>query len=265
MKYTEKDHTFVICAYKENPYLENTVSTLLKQSVKSKIMLSTSTPNDHIKNICDKYNIPFVINPAPHLAGDDWNYGYDHADTKLVTLVHQDDLYSKDFLKETLHAFNRANNPLLSFTDYYELKKGKKESRNLLLNIKRVMNYPLSKKMLQSSKWLRKRLLGLGDAICCPSVTFVKEQLGDTIFDTKYKNSCDYKTWVDLADRNGAFVYIPKKLLVHRIYAESATTLNLSENIRQKEDLEILSTLWPRPIAYVINKVYALSEKSNQV
>lgn len=265
MKYTEKDHTFVICAYKENPYLENTVSTLLKQSVKSKIMLSTSTPNDHIKNICDKYNIPFVINPAPHLAGDDWNYGYDHADTKLVTLVHQDDLYSKDFLKETLHALNRAKNPLLSFTDYYELKKGKKESRNLLLNIKRVMNYPLSKKRLQSSKWLRKRLLGLGDAICCPSVTFVKEQLGDTIFDMKYKNSCDYKTWVDLADRDGSFVYIPTKLLAHRIYAESATTLNLSENIRQKEDLEILSTLWPRPIAYVINKVYALSEKSNKV
>ena len=265
MKYTEKDHTFVICAYKENPYLENTVSTLLKQSVKSKIMLSTSTPNDHIKNICDKYAIPFVINPAPHLAGDDWNYGYDHADTKLVTLVHQDDLYSKDFLKETLSALNKAQNPILSFTDYYELKKGKKESRNLLLNIKRVMNYPLSKKKLQSSKWLRKRLLGLGDAICCPSVTFVKEQLGDTIFDTKYKNSCDYKTWVDLADRDGDFVYIPKKLLAHRIYAESATTLNLSENIRQKEDLEILSTLWPRPIAYVINKVYALSEKSNKV
>lgn len=265
MRYTEKDHTFVICAYKENPYLENTVSTLLKQSVKSRIMLSTSTPNEHIKNICDKYNIPFVINPTPHLAGDDWNYGYDHADTKLVTLVHQDDLYSKDFLKETLYALNRAQNPLLSFTDYYELKQGKKESRNLLLNIKRVMNYPLSKKMLQSSKWLRKRLLGMGDAICCPSVTFVKEQLGDTIFDTKYKNSCDYKTWVDLADRDGAFVYIPRKLLAHRIYAESATTLNLSENIRQKEDLEILATLWPRPIAYAINKIYALSEKSNKV
>lgn len=265
MKYTENDHTFVICAYKENPYLENTVHTLLNQSVKSNIILSTSTPNDHIEGICKKYNIPLIVNPVPHLAGDDWNYGYDHADSKLVTIVHQDDLYSKDFLKETLHALNKAKNPLLCFTDYYELKKGKKESNNVLLNIKRIMNSPLSKKTFQSSKWLRKRILGLGDAICCPSVTFVKERLGAAIFDTEYKNSCDYKTWVELAEREGDFVYIPKKLLAHRIYAESATTLNLSENIRQKEDLEILSTLWPRPIAYAINKVYALSEKSNKV
>ena len=37
-----------------------------------------------------------------------------------------------------------------------------------------------------------------------------------------------------------------------RIYPESATTLNLSENIRKKEDFEILSTLWPRPIEMCI-------------
>ena len=89
--------------------------------------------------------------------------------------------------------------------------------------------------------------------------------MGESIFDTTYKNSCDYKTWVDLAEKTGGFVYIPKRLLLHRIYAESATTLNLSENIRKKEDLEILSILWPKQIATVINNVYALSEKSNKI
>ena len=93
----------------------------------------------------------------------------------------------------------------------------------------------------------------------------MKERLGDSIFDTTYKNSCDYETWVDLAERDGSFVYVPKKLLLHRIYAESATTLNLSENIRKAEDQEILSTLWPKPIASMINNVYALSEKSNKI
>ena len=34
---------------------------------------------------------------------------------------------------------------------------------------------------------------------------------------------------------------------------------------RKKEDLEILSLFWPKPIAKLINSVYALSEKSNDL
>ena len=54
-------------------------------------------------------------------------------------------------------------------------------------------------------------------------------------------------------------------MMARRIYAESAMTLNLSENICQKEDLEILCDFWPRPIVKMINKPYAKSEKSNIV
>lgn len=263
--YTAKNHTFVICAYKENPYLEDTIKSLLNQTVKSDIILSTSTPNEHISNVCAKYDIPIIVNPMPHLAGDDWNYGYNHAKTELITIVHQDDLYSKKFLEKTLEALNKAENPLLVFTDYGELKKGKKEESNVLLRIKRILNYPYKFKRVQKSIWIRKRWLGIGCAMCCPTVTFVKEKLGEDIFDTYYKNSCDYKTWVDLAEYKGSFVYVDEKLLLHRIYAESATTKNLSENIRKAEDFEIMSMLWPKPVAYIINSIYALSEKSNKV
>ncbi|XCY70586.1 hypothetical protein ABG808_01130 [Streptococcus iniae] len=87
---------------------------------------------------------------------------------------------------------------------------------------------------------------------------------GQSIFDTTFINSCDYKTWVDLSKKNGSFVYINKALLGHRIYAESATSKNLGDNIRQKEDLEILS-LFGKVGANLINKVYAQSEKSNKI
>lgn len=33
----------------------------------------------------------------------------------------------------------------------------------------------------------------------------------------------------------------------------------------QAEDLEILSSLWPAPVAKLIYKVYALGEKSNEL
>lgn len=265
--YTGKDHTFVICAYKENQHLEKTIQTLMNQTVKSKIILSTSTPNAHIKKICEKYQIEWFINEHPHLAGDDWNYGYSKAETGLVTIAHQDDIYEPDFLKTTLEAINKRkkNDVIIAFTDYYELKKGKRENTNLLLKIKRIMNFPLAIPLFYRSKWMRRRTLSVGCAICCPAVTYVKENAGEKVFDTTYKNSCDYKTWVDLAKLDGAFVYIRRKMLGHRIYAESATTQNLSENIRKKEDLEIMCEFWPKPIAKFINGIYAKSENSNKV
>lgn len=265
--YSAKDHTFVICAYKENPYLEDTIRSIEQQTVKSKLILSTSTPNRYIKEICNRHTIEWFVNPTPHLAGDDWNYGYSMATTPLVTIVHQDDLYEPDFLKVTLESINkkRKDDVIIAFTDYYELKLGKKEMSNLLLKIKRIMNFPLGLPWLQKMPFVRRRILAFGCPICCPAVTYVKKNAGERVFDTVYKNSCDYKTWVNLAAKKGRFLYINKPLMAHRIYAESATTLNLSENIRKKEDYEILCELWPKPIAKVVNKIYAKSEDSNIV
>lgn len=265
--YTGENHTFVICAYKENPFLEETLLSLKNQTVKSHIILSTSTPNDYIRSICEKHDIPMFVNPNPHLAGDDWNYGYSMAKTELVTIAHQDDYYEPDFVKTTLEYINRRkqDDVIIAFTDYYELKLGEKVSTNLLLKIKRIMNFPLRFSCFYGSRWMRRRTLSVGCAICCPAVTLVKKNNEEQVFDTTFKNSCDYKTWVDMSKKKGSFIYIPKQMMAHRIYAESATTRNLSENIRQKEDLEILCDFWPRPVAKMINRLYATSEKSNVV
>ena len=263
--FTGENHTFVICAYKENLHLEQSIQSVLNQTIKSQVILSTSTPNKHVRALCEKYNIVMHVNETPYSIGSDWNYGYNQANTDLVTIVHQDDLYESDYLAETLKALNNAKNPLFCFTDYSEIKLGKKVESNLLLNIKRVMNFLFRFRSLQNVKWIRRRILGFGCPICCPTVTCVKSVLGDDVYDTKYRNSCDYKTWVRLSKMDGAFVYVPKRLLSHRIYAESTTTKNLSESIRRKEDFEILCELWPNIIARFINKIYVLSEKSNQV
>ena len=54
-----KDHTFAVCAYQESPYLEECIKSLKKQTIKSNILIATSTPNDYIKGIADKYTIPY--------------------------------------------------------------------------------------------------------------------------------------------------------------------------------------------------------------
>ena len=46
--YQNKDHTFVVCAYKESIYLEECVRSVLGQSVKSEVCIATSTPRLYI-------------------------------------------------------------------------------------------------------------------------------------------------------------------------------------------------------------------------
>lgn len=265
--YTAQDHTFAICAYKDNPYLENTIRSLEAQTLSSAIILSTSTPSPYIQDICSRHGIPITINEQPNHAGDDWNHAYDSCSTKLVTIVHQDDYYELTFLERTLDALNAQprDDVMIVFTDYYEMRPEGKVTANLLLAIKRLMNAPMRGAFGARCMPVRQRILAFGCPICCPSVTYVKTHCGDTVFDTTYINSCDYKTYVDLSFRRGAFVYVPKMLMGHRIYAESATSRNLGANIRKGEDQEILELLWPRPIARAINAVYATSERSNDL
>ena len=267
--YSHLDHTFVICGYKENPYIEQTIQSLKNQTVLGNILMSTSTPNAFLQQMCDRHEIEMIVSPHPSSLGGDWNFGYDHATTPLVTLAHQDDTYDAAYLERMLSTVNQyeEHNQSVSllFSDYFEIRNDQPIKDNRILKVKRAMNAILKRPAFNKSVFVKKRVLSLGCSICCPSVTFVKPMLGDSIFDTRLKNSCDYLAWVTYASKPGSFVYIPEKLLGHRIYEESATTKNLGENIRREEDEHILCMLWPKPIARLVNTFYAKSEKSNQL
>ena len=58
----EVSHTFAICAYKESAYLEECIQSIRKQSLKTNIIMITSTENDFLKGISDKFEIPLYIN-----------------------------------------------------------------------------------------------------------------------------------------------------------------------------------------------------------
>ena len=48
------NHTFAICAYKESPYLEECIQSLMNQTVKSDILIATATPSKYIDDIAAK-------------------------------------------------------------------------------------------------------------------------------------------------------------------------------------------------------------------
>jgi len=257
------NHTFAICAYKENPYLEACIESLLAQSVKSNIIICTSTPNGLIEEMGKKYNIPVFINLGESGIAYDWNFAYEQATTEMVTIVHQDDIYEHTYLEQLLKYKQKHTSIMLIFTDYYEIRNQERVDKNLLLRVKRFLNFPLKFRFFWGSKFIRRIILSFGSSICCPSVTYFRSNLPIPLFDVQYKNSCDYMTFVNLYRRDGAFIYCPQRLLGHRIHPESATTLNISANVRSQEDFDIFCKLWPKPIAKFIFLFYKTSEKLN--
>ncbi|MDO4174255.1 MAG: glycosyltransferase [Eubacteriales bacterium] len=263
MKYFPDDHTFAVCAYKESPYLEDCICSLLRQSVRSHIILCTSTPNQHIEHLAKQYNIMLYVNQESQGIASDWNFAYHAASTSLVTLAHQDDIYEPDYAKEIISQLNCGGMTQIAFTDYYEIQNGKRVDSKQFVNlrIKKILLAPMRIRMLQSNIWVRRRILSLGNPIGCPSVTYVKDHLPDMVFDPGFASNIDWMAWEQLSKRKGRFLYVPRTLMGHRMYADSTTVKMINtDGQRTKEDYEMLKRFWPKPIASVICKMYAKSQ-----
>ncbi len=258
-----KNHTFIICAYKESKYLEECVKSLLNQKVKSNIIMTTSTPNQYIKAVSDKYQITLYINNGEKGIGQDWNFGISNANTDYVTIAHQDDIYKPDYLEEIVKQLEKNNNFVIAFTDYREIKNGKEIPLTSNLRIKKILLFPL--RVFKKSKFIRRRALSLGSSICCPSVTINKKITGENPYKTELKCDLDWDTWDKMCEYNENFLYIPKELMQHRIHEESETSNLIQNNTRLEEDLLMLKRYWPNPVAKFIMKFYGNAIKTNKI
>lgn len=265
MNFSKQDHTFVICAYKESEFLEECIISLLNQTLKTGIVIATSTPNSHITSVSEKYNIPVFINNGIKGIGGDWNFALSVADTALVTIAHQDDIYEPEYTSKVLQLLNSADNPIIFFSGYGELRGNKKIYKNALLKTKRTMLMPLKFAPLRKSVFIRRRILSLGCPICCPSVTYVKSRIGENPFRNDYKSDLDWQQWEILSKKHGEFVYCPDPVMCHRIHGESATTEIIGNNERTKEDYDMYLKFWPPVIAKMLVKAYSKSQNSNEM
>ena len=259
------EHTFVVCAYQESPYLEECIKTLREQSIRSNILIATSTPNDYIRNIAEKNNLPYYINTGEGGITQDWNFAYSCAESKYITIAHQDDVYEKEYLRIALKTMKKSKHPLIFFSDYYEIRDGRKITSNKLLKVKRLMLLPLRIKCLQKSKWVRRRILSMGSPICCPSVTFAVDNLPSVVFENHYRACEDWEAWEKISREKGEFLYAPKMLMGHRIHKDSETTAAIGDTKRSREEYEMFCKFWPKFVAGFIFKFYSKGQDSNQL
>ena len=258
-----KNHTFVICAYKTSKYLEECIKSVLAQTVKSNIIISTSTPNDYINNLAEKYKIPVFVNEGEKGIGQDWNFGISKVKTDYATIAHQDDIYKSNYLEEIVNHLEKGKDFVIAFTDYREIKNDEEIELTKNLKLKKMLLFPL--RIFKKSKFIKRRVLSLGCSICCPSVTVNKKITGENPYKTELKCDLDWDTWDKMTQYKANFLYIPKELMQHRIHEESETSNLIENNIRLEEDLLMLKRYWPKPIAKFIMKYYKNAVETNKV
>ena len=262
-----KLHSFVVMAYEESPYLAECILSLINQTVKSDVVISTSTPSKNVIDVSKKYGIPLLINKERHGIASDWNFAYNNCESKYVTLVHQDDLYLSRYVESCFSVIGTKQNDdnLIIFTWYNDLVEGEERAFNINFIAKKALLTPFLFKRNIQSLFLKKMVLLFGSPIPCPSVMYHKDRIGSFNFSNVFNCNMDWDAWLRLSKRIGSFTFVNKKLVLHRIYKESQTSTQISNAERKREDSMIFKRLWPEPIARMLLALYSLSYRMNDV
>lgn len=257
-------HTFVVLAYKESPYLEDCIRSVINQQYKSKVIIATSTPNKYIDTFAKKYDLDVIARPPKDRgsgAASDFDFALSCGKTELITVVNHDEVYNYNYSSEIVEYYRQHKDCSIIFSRYYDVKGNLAIYKSINFAIKNFLCWPL--KISPRAVFTKRLFLAFGDPICCPATTFVKGHFTFPVFESDMKATFDYWAWEKLSKEKYAFGYIKKPLMGHRIHEESITSKTINDNIRTKEEYIILSKFWPRPIAKLISVFYRLSEKSN--
>ena len=256
-------HCFVIPTINKSPYLESCLKSLNKQKIKSNVIITTAKPFKGIKNIAKKYNVKLIIFKNHKNIANDWNRAIKKSKSNYVTIAHQDDIYDKNYTYEINKSLERYGQsfPSIIFTDYSQLRNNKISLSFKILVKKIILSIFYFNKNFISKKNTKKKLVSFGNPIPCPTVTFNNDYKIN--FNEQFWVNIDWDLWIRLSDKTGSFLYIKKKLLLHRIHSNSETSIAIKDGKRIKEDKILFYKLWPKPIAYMIHCIYRLSYKFN--
>lgn len=257
-------HCFSISAYMESPYLESCIKSLMAQTVKTEIIMCTSTPNQHISSLAEKYNIKLYVRNGESDIRSNWNYAYDMADSEYVTVVHQDDIYGKRYAEGFLQCLSKYERTRMGkkvpvsmfFSDYLPIKNGKIGDKDINCRLRRLLKLPLKNVRLAGSRVVKKGVLSLGNSILCPSVAYNKKVLGDSIFTSDLQFNIDWDTFLKLSAVKGVFLYCDYPLVGYRIHENAISKEFIDTSKRYDEDLFMFKKFWNEKNARFIMRFY---------
>ena len=85
----------------------------------------------------------------------------------------------------------------------------------------------------------------MGNSISCPMITYNKNIVGDTPFQSKLKYALDWEMNLKVACMPGRFVYEKKPLGFYRIHEQATSKEFILNNKKEQEDIEMFCHFWP--------------------
>lgn len=249
-------HTFAICAYKDSPYLEACIRSAVGQSYPTKVILCTSTPSPYIQGLADQYHIPVFVREGESGIQEDWNFAYETADSRFVTIAHQDDMYGRNYVRTLAEYIRRFDDISVFTTDYVTVRQHNIQFCEQLTLVKKVLRLPLRIPYLNHLRPVKVASLLFGNSICCPACTYHKEMLGAPLFHSSCRFALDWDTLIDLAMRPGRFICVEEPLVFHRLHKDAATNACMKDSRRYEEERAMFRRLWPKPAAEFLMGFY---------
>lgn len=255
-------HTFSVCAYKESPYLEKCILSLLAQSIKSNIIICTSTPNSHISSLAKKYELDLFVNEEKNGIANDWNFAYKCAKTALVTIAHQDDIYDKDYVKYVLLSKKYYKDMNLFTCASQTIKEDGQVKNGLIEDVKCMLRLPLRIFALSNIPMVKRLSISFGNPIICPSCCYDKSLCGEQLFKDRYSFVVDWEALLRLSKDNYRWICVERPLIYYRVHNLSTTKLCIDNDVRAKEELLIFERLWGRRTAKLLMLFYRKAESA---
>jgi glycosyltransferase involved in cell wall biosynthesis len=260
-------HAFVVPAYGESPFLDACLSSLRAQSLPAgEIVIATSTPSPFIAGAAARHGARLAVNAQHVDIASDWNFALRASAAGLVTLAHQDDVYSPAYLETFAAALDRHPEALIAFCDAAEHTPDGPRPANLNMRVKRRLHQRAfgPRECIDDTK-SKLRLLAWGNPVNCPSVMFDRRRLPDFRFDGGFASNLDWEAWTRLAQTPGGFVWVRAPLVSHRVHPGSETTALIADRRRQDEDRRMFARFWPRAAVGPIAWVYRLGYRGNRI
>ena len=256
-------HTFAICAYGDSPFLENCIRSLKAQTAETDIILCTSTPSPYIEMLAEKYEIPVFVRDGKSDIQDDWNFAYEKADSRFVTIAHQDDMYARDYAKTLLEMAEKYPDMTVFTSDYVTVKERMmKKHKGSVEWIKTILRMPLRNPRWNGISWIKKAALIFGNPICCSACSYNKEQLKSPLFDSPFRYVLDWDTLWKLAGKKGRFICVERPLIYYRVHGGATTKKWIGDNRRMEEELAMFRKFWPEPAVQLLEHFYKKAYKA---
>lgn len=252
------EHVFVVLAYGQSPFLADCLRSLLDQTVRSTIIVATSTPSTFIDDAAQEAGVEVRVNPERLGIGGDWNFAISIAGARYVTLAHQDDTYAPDFLARTLEAFSHGEG-VLCFTGYQEIDDQGVAKSSRISRVKHLLEFIFLGGSRRVGGLRLRAFLAFGNPLPCPSVTYDLTKLSGFRFTTGMKSNLDWDAWWTLMASGKHFVRVQERVVRRRHNALTETSRLLKDGSRAAEDLIMFRRAWPRPISDWIAGLYRLA------